>query len=84
MVGVVGHDRGAFEGLAITDHLLESHCSAWDLADHPSLQHFVELLEMRLVEEVEEHRIGAPALEVQTQCLIQRLPVPLEEGLQIA
>ena len=83
MVAVGGLDRGAFEGLAITDQLIQSRCPAWDLADHPGLEHLAELLEMRLVEQVEERRIRWPALEVQAQRLVQRFPVPFGESLQI-
>jgi len=83
VVAVSSLDRGAFEGLAITDQLIESRCPAWDLADHPGLEHLAELLEMRLVEQVEERRIRWPALEVQAQRLVQRFPVPFGEGLQI-
>ena len=76
VVAVGGLDRGAFEGLAITDQLVQSRCPAWDLADHPGLEHLAELLEMRLVEEVQERRIRRPALEVQAQRLVQGFPVP--------
>jgi len=37
-----------------------------------------------LVEQVEERRIRRPALEVQTQRLVQCFPVALGESLQIA
>jgi len=83
VVAVCGLDRGAFEGLAVTDQLIQSRSPAWDLTDHPGLEHLAELLEMHLVEEVEERRIRRPALEVQAQHLVQRLPVPLGEGLKI-
>ena len=81
VVAVCGLDRGAFESLAITDQLIQSRCPTWDLADHPGLQHLAELLELRLVEEIEERRIRRPALEVQAERLVQRFPVPLGEGL---
>ena len=83
VVAVSGLDRGALEGLAITDQLIQSRCTTWDLADHPGLEYLAELLEMRLIEQVEERRIRGPALEVQAQRLVQRFPVPLGEGLQI-
>ncbi len=83
VVAVSSLDRGAFEGLAITDQLIQSRCPTWDLADHPGLEHLAELLEMRLVEEVQERRIRRPGIEVQAQCLVQRFPVPFGEGLQI-
>ncbi len=78
-----GLDRGAFEGLAITDQLIQSRCPTRHLADHPGLEQLAELLEMRLVGQVEERRICWPALEVQAQGLVQRFPVPFGEGLQI-
>jgi hypothetical protein len=84
VVAVSSLDRGAFEGLAVTDQLLQSRCPTWDLADHPGLEHLAELLEMRLLEEVQERRIRRPALEVQAQRLVQHFPVPFGEGLQIA
>jgi len=84
VVAVSSLNRGAFEGLAVTDQLIESRCSAWDLADHPGLEHLAELLEMRLVEQIEEGGICRPALEIQAQSLVQRFPVPFGEGLQIA
>jgi len=84
VIAVWGLDRGAFEGLAITDQLLQSRCTTWDLADQPGLEHLTELLQVRLVEQVEERRICRPALEVQAQRLVQRFPVPFGEGLQIA
>ena len=84
MVAVGGLDRGAFEGLAITDQLIQIRCPAWDLAAHPGLEHLAELLEMRLVEEIQERRIRWPALEIQAQRLVQRFPVPFGEGLQIS
>jgi hypothetical protein len=34
--------------------LVETVCAAWDLADHPSLEHLTELLQVGLVEQVEE------------------------------
>lgn len=83
VVAVGGLDRGAFEGFSVTDQLIQSRCPAWDLTDHPGLEHLAELLQMRLVEQVEERRIRRPALEVQAQCLVQRFPVSLGEGLQI-
>jgi len=84
VIAVWGLDRGAFESLAITDQLILSRCPTWDLADHPGLEYLAELLELRLVEEIEERRIRRPALEIQAQRLVQRFPVPLGEGLQIA
>jgi hypothetical protein len=84
VIAVWGLDRGAFEGLAITDQLIQSRCPAWDLADHPGLEHLAELLQVSLVEEVGEGGICRPALEIQAQRLVQRLSVPLGEGLQIA
>ena len=83
VVAVSGLDCGALEGLAVTDQLTQSRCPAWDLADHPGLQHLAELLEMGLVEQIEERRIRGSALEVQAQRLVQRFPVPFGEGLQI-
>ena len=83
VVAVSGLDCGALEGLAVTDQLLQSRCPAWDLADHPGLEHLAELLQVSLVEQVQERRIRGPALEVQAQRLVQRLSVPLGEGLQI-
>ncbi len=91
VVAVCSLDCGALEGLAVTDQLIQSRCPAWDLADHPGLEHLAELLQVSLVEQVEERRIRGPALEVQAQRLVQRFPVPLllrrslrlGEGLQI-
>ena len=80
MVAIGGLDRGAFEGLAVTDQLIQSRCPAWDLADHPGLEHLAELLQVSLIEQVEERRIRRPALEVQAQCLVQRFPVPFGEA----
>jgi len=84
VIAVWGLDRGAFEGLAITDQLIQSRCPTRDLADHPGLEHLAELLQVSLVEQVEEGGICRPALEVQAQRLVQRFPVPFGEGLQIA
>ncbi|WP_221625463.1 hypothetical protein [Synechococcus sp. HK01-R] len=84
VVTVSSLDRGAFEGLAITDQLFQSRCPTWDLLDHPGLAHLAELLQVSLVEQVEERGICRPALEIQAQRLVQRLSVPLGEGLQIA
>lgn len=39
---------------------------------------------MRFVEQVKERGIGGSALEIQAQGLVQRLPVPFGERLQIA
>ena len=83
MIAVSGLDRGALEGLAITDQLIQSRCTTWDLADHPGLKYLPELLQMRLVEQVQERRIRGPALEVQAQRPVQCFPVPLGEDLQI-
>ena len=83
VVAVSSLDRGAFEGLAVTDQLIQSRCPAWDLADHPGLEHLAERLQVGLVEEVEECRIRRPSLEIQTQRLVQHFPVPFGEGLQI-
>ena len=38
---------------------------------------------MGLVEQIEKGRVGWPALEIQPQCPIQHLPMPLGEGFQI-
>jgi len=84
VVAVSGLDRGAFECLAITDQLIESRCTTRDLDVHPGLEHLAELLQVSFVEQVEEGGIRGTALEVQAQRLVQRLSVPLGEGLQIA
>jgi len=84
VIAVWGLDPGAFEGLAITGQLIQSRCPTGDLADHPGLQHLAELLQVSLVEQVEEGGICRPALEIQAERLVQRFPVPLGEGFQIA
>lgn len=53
VVAVDGLERGAFDGLAITDQLIQSRFPSWDLAIHPSLEHLTELLQVDLVEQVE-------------------------------
>ena len=77
-------DDGASQGFAVTDQLVQTLCPTWDLADHPDLQHLAEFLQVGLVEQVQEGGVRRPPLEVQAQGLIQRLPVPLGECLQIA
>ena len=84
VIAVWGLDRGACEGLAITDQLIQSRCTTWDLADHQGLQNLAELLQVSLVEWVEEGGICQPALGIQAGRLVQRLSVPLGEDLQIA
>jgi len=37
--------------------LLQSRSTIWNLADHPSLAHFTELLQVGLIEQIEERRI---------------------------
>jgi len=66
MVTICGLDRGEFEGLAVTDQLIQSRCPTWDLADHRGLERLAEL-PSDLVEEVKESGIRRPALEVQAQ-----------------
>jgi hypothetical protein len=70
-------DGGASQGFPVTDQLVQTLGSSWDLADHPGLQHLAEFLQVGLVEQVEKGGVRGPALEVQAQCLVQRLPVPL-------
>ncbi|MCP9842023.1 hypothetical protein KBY93_15570 [Synechococcus sp. J7-Johnson] len=84
VVAVYGLDRRASQGLAVAHQLVKTLGAAWDLADHPGLQHLTELLQMGLVKQVKEGGIRRPALELQAQCLVQRLSVPLGNGLQIA
>ncbi len=54
-----------------------------DLADDPGLEYLPELLEASLVSQVEAGGIGGPALEVQTQRLVQHLAVLLGEALKV-
>ena len=50
-----GLGRGrAPQGFAVTDKLVQPLRTTWDLADQPGLQHLAELLQVRLVEQVEE------------------------------
>ncbi len=66
-----------------THQLVETDGAAWDLADHPGLQHLPELLQMGLIEQVEKGCIRRPTLELQAQRLVQRLSVPPGKRLQI-
>ena len=73
----------AAQGLAVTHQLVQTIGPAWDLADHPGLQHLPKFLQVGLVEEVEKGGIRGPALELQAERLIQRLTVPPGERLEI-
>ena len=84
VVAVFCLDGGASQGFAVTDQLVQTLDTTWDLADHPGLQHLAEFLQVGLIEQVEKGGIRGPALEVQAQGLVQRLPVPPGKCLQIA
>ena len=57
---------------------------AWDLADHPGLQHLTEFLQMGLVVAVRLPQSGTdigsgnrgPAIEIQAQQVVQLIPMP--------
>ena len=83
MLAVLGLDSRAPQRFAVADQLVQTVGPAWDLAGHPGLEHLPELLQVGLIEQVEEGGIGGPALEIQVQRLVQGLPVPLGECLQI-
>ena len=83
MVAVFRLNCRTAQRLAVTDQLIQSLRPVWDLADYPGLQHLAELLQVSLVEHIEEGGIGGPALELQAQRLIQRLPMPASKGFQI-
>ncbi len=84
MVAVFCLGGGASQGFAVTDQLVQTLGTTWDLADHPGLQHLAEFLQVGLVEQVEKGGVRRPALEVQAQGLVENFTVPLGEGLQIA
>jgi len=92
VVAVFCLDGGASQGFAVTDQLVQTLGTTWDLADHPGLQHLAEFLQVGLVEQVEKGGVRRPALEVQAQGLVENFTVPLllrrslrlGEGLQIA
>jgi len=63
--------------------LVQTLGSTWDLTDHPSLQHLSKLLKVGVFEQVEEGGDRRSALEVQAQCLVQQLTVPIGECLRI-
>ena len=77
-------DRGAAQGLPITNKLLQTLCPTRDLADHPGLQHLAKSLEMGLIEQIKEGGIRGPALVLQPQRLVEGFPVPAGKTLQIA
>jgi hypothetical protein len=76
-------DRRATQCLAVAHQLVQTLGPAWDLADHPGLEHLAKLLQVGLIEQVEEGGIRRPALEIEAKGLVQRHSVPLGECLQI-
>jgi len=83
VVALLRLDGRAAQGLAVTHQLVQTIRPAWDLADHPGLQHLAEFLQMGFVEQIEEGGIRGPALEIQAQRLVQLLPMPPGKGFQI-
>jgi hypothetical protein len=63
--------------------LLQTLSPAWDLADHPGLEHLAEFLQVGLIEQVKEGGIRRPALEIEAQGPVQRLTMPPGKGLEI-
>jgi len=63
--------------------LVQTLSPAWDLADHPGLEHLAEFLQVGLIEQVKEGGIRRPALEIEAQGLVQRLTMPPGKGLEI-
>ena len=49
VTAVLSLHRGAPQGLAVTHQLVQTLAPAWDLTDHPGLEHLAELLQVGLV-----------------------------------
>ena len=83
VTAVLGLQRRAPQGLAVTHQLVKTLAPTWDLADHPGQQHLAECLQVGFVEQIEEGGIRWPALEVKAKGIVQGFTVAFGKGLQI-
>ncbi len=79
----LGRDDRAPQGLAIAHQLIQTHCTTWDLGDHPDLQLPADFGHIHLQKQIAEGGISGRPPELKPQRLVQRSVMADGKALQI-